>query len=90
MESKEPPKIEFPCQDYPIKVLGVNSENYQEEVLGIIENHAAGFDRSKVRVQDSRNERFLSVTVYIEATGVVQLENIFEDLKKHPSIKMVM
>ncbi|MFL0810951.1 MAG: DUF493 domain-containing protein [Agarilytica sp.] len=89
-QGQEPPKIEFPCPNYPIKVMGKASEEYREAVLEIIEVHAAGFDRTRVRIQDSSKGTFHSLTVYIEATGVDQLKNIFEDLKKHPSTKMVL
>lgn len=88
--NKEPPKIEFPCPNYPIKVLGKASDEYRDAVLDIMEKHAPGFDRSKVRIQGSSKGTFHSVTVFIEATGVEQLTNIFEDLKKHPSTKMVL
>lgn len=90
MSQQEPPKIEFPCPDYPIKVLGVASAEYHEAVLEILEIHAGGFDRTRVRIQDSRNGRFHSITVFIEATGVEQLTSIFEALKKHPSTRMVL
>ena len=90
MTQQDPPKIEFPCVDYPIKILGVASDEYQLAVLEIVERHAAGFDRSKVRVQTSKKATFHSVTVFIEATGVAQLEDIFEDLKKHPATRMVL
>ena len=90
MATQDPPKIEFPCPDYPIKVMGVASEEYYHAVLETMEVHAPGYDRSRVKVQESRNGRFHSITVFIEATGVVQLQNIFEDLKKHPATKMVL
>jgi len=90
MVSQDPPKIEFPCPNYPIKVMGVASEEYREAVLEIMEVHASGFNREQVRIQESRNGRFHSITVFIEAMGVEQLQNLFEDLKKHPSTKMVL
>lgn len=90
MAQQDPPKIEFPCPDYPIKVMGLASDEYTEAVLDIIESHAEGFDRSKVRIQASSKGTFHSVTVFIEATGVEQLQNLFEDLKHHPSTKMVL
>ncbi len=90
MSQTEPPKIEFPCADYPIKVMGKASDEYRDAVLEIIEIHASGFDRTKVRIQGSSKGTFHSVTVFIEATGIDQLQNIFEDLKKHPSTKMVL
>ena len=41
MSQQEPPKIEFPCADYPIKVMGIASQDYYDAVLAIIERHAA-------------------------------------------------
>ena len=90
MASQQPPKIEFPCPDYPIKALGLASDEYHQAVLAIFDRHAFGFDREKVRVQKSRNGRFHSITVFIEATGEDQLKDIFDDLKRHPSTKMVL
>ena len=90
MTEKEAPKIEFPCPNYPIKVLGDKSEPYKLAVLEVMEKHAPGFDRAKVTERDSRNGRFQSITVFIEATGVPQLEAIFEDLKQLPATKMVL
>ncbi len=90
MSQKEPPKIEFPCADYPIKVMGKASDEYRDAVLEIMEIHASGFDHTKVRIQGSSKGTFHSITIFIEATGIDQLQNIFEDLKKHPSTKMVL
>ncbi len=90
MADQKPPKIEFPCPDYPIKVMGEASVEYQESVLEIMEIHAPGFDRARVTVRDSRKGTFQSVTVFIEATGIDQLQNLFEDLKKLPATKMVL
>ena len=90
MSQQEPPKIEFPCPDYPIKVLGDNSDAFMQAVLAIMEKHAPGFDRSKVGNRDSRNGRFQSITVFITATGLDQLQAIFEDLKTLPDTKMVL
>jgi len=87
---KSPPKIEFPCPDYPIKVLGEASERYREIVLSVMEIHAPGFDIEKITMRDSRNGTFQSVTVFITATGIDQLQAIFDDLKKLPETRMVL
>ena len=90
MSEQQPPKIEFPCPDYPIKIMGEACEEYTVAVLAVMENHAPGFDRERVSIRESRHGRFHSVTVFIEATGVDQLQNIFEDLKKLPQTRMVL
>ena len=88
--TQEPPKIEFPCNNYPIKIIGESSESYYSRVLSVIDKHAPGFDQSKTTTRDSNKGRFLSVTVFITATGVPQLEAIFEDLKSLKETRMVL
>jgi putative lipoic acid-binding regulatory protein len=90
MSDLNPPRIEFPCADYPIKVMGDATEDLQSWVMNIMERHAPGFDEARVTVRDSRNGRFQSVTVFITATGEPQLRAIFEDLKKYDAVKMVL
>ena len=89
METRDPPKIEFPC-DYPIKVLGESGEHLYQHVLTVMERHAPGFDESRITIRDSSKSTFQSVTVFITATGKPQLEAIFRDLKTSRSVKMVL
>jgi len=84
------PKIEFPCQNYPIKVVGVMMENYEQVMVDIVRVHAEDCDIERIRVQDSSNGRFRSVTLYITATGKEQLVNIHRDLTAHPNVRMVI
>lgn len=88
--AQDPPKIEFPCPDYPIKVLGDAGEVLQQTVIEVMEEHAPGFDRTRISVRDSSGGRYQSVTVYITATGVPQLESIHAQLRTHPAIKIVL
>ena len=90
MASQEPPKIEFPCSDYPIKVLGEASDDMRAFVLETTEAYAPNFDRTKISVKESRKGRFQSVTVYITATGSDQLEAYHKALIAHPAIKTVL
>ncbi len=83
-------KITFPCEGYPIKVMGEAGAGLREFVLTVMERHAPGFDLSKVTVRDSRNGRFQSLTVFITATGEPQLKSIFADLKTSSLIRMVL
>lgn len=84
------PVIQFPCENYPIRVMGEAGPAYQGFVLEVFERHAPGFDRTKVQVRPSRNGRFESVCVTITATGPAQLEAIFVALKQNTAVKMVL
>ncbi|WP_049721161.1 YbeD family protein [Gilvimarinus polysaccharolyticus] len=86
---QEPPKIEFPCPDYPIKVLGDAGETLYSLVMTVMDEHAPGFDRERTTVRDSGKGRFQSVTVFITATGIEQLETIHQALRASPVTKVV-
>lgn len=90
MTIQEPPRIEFPCENYPIKVMGVASEAFRIHVLRVIQDHAPEFDPQSVTYQPSRNGRYESIRLSITATGVEQLERIFAALKQHSAVRMVL
>ncbi|MCW3147303.1 DUF493 domain-containing protein [Stutzerimonas stutzeri] len=84
------PKIEFPCERYPIKVIGDAGEGFRETVIEVIQRHAPDFDEATLVMRDSRNGRFLSVQVLITATGVEQLQAIHVDLRATGRVHMVL
>jgi len=85
----EPPKIEFPCL-YPIKIIGVACEQFQQIVIEVVERHTGKITEELISIRRSSKDQYLSVTVTIAATGKEQLENIFEDLKQVEHVKMVL
>jgi uncharacterized protein len=90
MSDLPPPKIEFPCAGYTIRVMGEASTHFRAHVVEVFERHASDFDREAMRIRPSRNGRFESLNIVITATGVEQLQAIFDDLKKHPAVQMVL
>lgn len=89
MSEQQPPKITFPC-DYTIRVMGDAAPDFRDVVIEVMEHHAEPVDRTRVKVKDSRNGRFMSVTVTIVATGEAQLQSIFEELKATGRVHMVL
>ncbi len=87
--AQEPPKIEFPCQ-YPIKIIGVASVDFQEIVLTAVEKHAGKISPDLVELQASKQNTYVSVRIIIRATGLDQLQKLFDDLKAIESVKMVL
>ena len=84
------PKIEFPCERYPIKVIGDAGEGFADLVVEVIQRHAPGLDSSTLRLRDSRNGRYLAVQVLITATGIEQLQAIHLDLRATGRVHMVL
>ncbi|NKB34244.1 MAG: DUF493 family protein [Pseudomonadales bacterium] len=86
---QDPPKIDFPCL-YPIKIIGKAVDDFQKSVVSAVERHTGTITADLIKVQPSRKNNYLSVTVTIAATGEEQLQSIFQDLKKIESVKMVL
>lgn len=89
MSEIEKPTIEFPCQ-YPIKVIGYAAPDFREFVVAAVSVHAPDLDAEAVEVIDSRNGRFQSIRMVIQATGEAQLQAIFQDLKQSSRVQMVL
>ena len=89
MENEESPKIEFPCQ-YPIKVMGLDVDGYSDAVIEIIRRHAPDLQDEDISFRPSRHGKYLAVNVVINASGVDQIEDIFNDLKASGRVAMVL
>lgn len=83
-------KIEFPCNDYPIKVLGETAEDYQSFVVDIVRIHAPDVDLERMTISESRNGSFTSITFFITAESEAQLKTMHDDLIQHKRIRMVL
>ena len=90
MTEQEKPKIIFPCDNYVIKIMGDAEADFQSSVEAIVESVAPGFDRSKTVSKLSAKGNFMSVNVWITATGVDQLEELHNRLKADVRVKMVL
>jgi uncharacterized protein len=87
---QEPPKIEFPCEDYPVKVMGDAGGEFHAFAVEVMVRHAADLDQARITVKGSRNGRFQSITFMITATGVDQLQALHQELIASPMTKMVL
>ena len=89
VQSEAPPKIEFPC-DYPIKVIGDASDDLVDKVLAILAKYDSSVSKKKVVENPSKNGNYCSVRVEFMATSENQLKNMFEELKTHAWVRMVL
>jgi len=90
MSNSDAPKIEFPCEDYPIKIMGDAGDALHRLVIEVMSRHAPGFDVTRIKTKDSSKGRFQSLTVWITATGIEQLEALHQELKASGIVKMVL
>lgn len=74
-----PELLEFPCE-FPIKVMGRDSQPFRTLTLAIIERHAGALPASRISERTSRQGRFLALTYTIRAESRAQLDRIYQDL----------
>ncbi|MCJ8297835.1 MAG: DUF493 family protein [Pseudomonadales bacterium] len=86
----QPPKIEFPCADYPIKVIGHNTSGFQEYVLGVMEKYDRQLDLQRVTHQDSKNGKFRSVRLFMTAQSEQQLVDLNAEFKASGKVITVL
>lgn len=89
-ENTQAPKIEFPCANYPIKVIGAAGDDFSSLVVSVVRRHAPDLDETLVDIQGSSSGRFLSVRLRILATGIEQLQAIHTDLRATGRVQMVL
>lgn len=89
LEGEDAPRIEFPCP-YPVKVLGRAHDEFEAVILEVMRRHAPDLDSETVSLRDSREGRFVALTVTITATGPEQLDALHKDLLDTGMVQMVL
>jgi uncharacterized protein len=90
MTEIESPKIEFPCPNYPIKVVGDSVPHFRAFVEGVMAKFDPQFETQHTHVRLSSKGHYLAVNVMVTATGVEQLGKIFVELKANPAVRIVL
>lgn len=81
--------LEFPC-DFPIKAVGVDTPEFRELVVTLVDRHLQSGQRKAVRINPSRNGRYISVTVTIRAESQDQLDSIYSALSSDERVIMAL
>ena len=79
----------FPCV-FPLKVMGRREDGFAQEVCQVVLRHAPDFNAGTLEMRPSRNGRYLSLTVTLNARSREQLDGLYTELSKHPMVMMVL
>ncbi len=71
--------FQFPCE-FPIKVMGRDSESFRSLTLAIVERHAGPLAAGSITERPSQQGRFLALTYTIRAESRAQLDRIYQEL----------
>lgn len=87
--SEQETLLEFPCQ-FPIKAMGRAEGDFEALIVTLVRRHVPDLAEGAVKIRDSQNGRFLSVTVTVTATSREQLDNIYRELTACEQVLMAL
>lgn len=81
-------RLRFPCV-FPLKVMGLNTEAFEQAVRTIVQRHLA---EAPVQYtgQPSSGGKYLSITATFQATSREQLDSLYCDLNGHDLVLMTL
>jgi putative lipoic acid-binding regulatory protein len=81
--------LTFPCV-FPLKVMGRREDGFAQAVSDVVMRHAPDFNAGTMEMRPSKNARYLSLTVTLNARSREQLDALYTELSKHPMVMMVL
>jgi len=81
--------LTFPCV-FPLKVMGRREDGFAQTVADVVRRHASDFNPATLEMRTSKNGRYLSLTVTLNARSREQLDALYSELSKHPMVMMVL
>jgi putative lipoic acid-binding regulatory protein len=83
------PKIEFPANDYPVKVISDTGVGNKDKIIDIVRKHAT-INEERVDERQSSNGKYTTIQLHIVATGQEQLYDINSELRATGFVHMVL
>lgn len=81
--------LKFPTE-FPVKIMGRDTPEFHAMVEEILARHVAPLNSLPVTRQPSKEGRFISVTVTINAQSREQLDALYRDLSAHELVLMAL
>jgi len=81
--------LDFPTP-FPIKIMGRREGGFAQSVMEIVLRHAPDFQPATMEMRPSRQGKYISLTVTIEARSREQLDALYRELCDHPGVVMVL
>ena len=69
----------FP-HDFPLKVMGRNTNDFRSVVLGIVQKHMGPVDATRIEERPSRDGTYLGMTFMVVANSKAQLDAMYVEL----------
>lgn len=90
MVKPEPkPVLKFPCE-FPLKVIGLEGEDFITLVTGIVRRHVPDLDDREISSRLSSNGKYRSVSFHFVASSKNQMDELYQELTANERIAWVL
>lgn len=87
--SENESKLTFPCS-FTFKIFGLANAVFEGEVLKIIRQHFPQLSEGAVSLKPSRNNKYLALSITVQATSQAQLDAVYTQLSHNQHILFVL
>ena len=81
--------LTFPCE-FNLKIFGKAESNLEIIILPILTKYVDDLKEGSLSTKESKNNKFISITVSFQANSKEQLDNIYREITKHPDVIMAL
>jgi putative lipoic acid-binding regulatory protein len=81
--------IEYPC-DFPIKAMGLSTDAIEDIFTAIVRRHLPHQQTFEIKRRDSKNGKYISITIILKAENRDQLDAVYQELSAHEKILMTL
>lgn len=85
MDDSQKPEIEYPCA-WEYKIIGLDTRQMKDAVAQVLADTAYTLDPSHI----SSGGKYVSLTVEVTVTDEAFRYRVFESLRNHSAIRMVL
>jgi putative lipoic acid-binding regulatory protein len=87
MSEEKKSALTFPCE-FPIKVFGIASDQFEEAVLTIVKKYNPDLPDTAINKRPSKDGKYFALTVLVNADSQETLDKIYQDLTASPLVLM--
>lgn len=81
--------LTFPC-DFPIKVMGKNTTQFEIDVRRVVDEHVESISADAFQSRTSGKGNYVSITITITAHSKQQIDNIYLGLNACETVLMCL
>jgi len=77
--------LNFPCE-FTIKVVGTVEANLEAIIVPVLRKNNVDIERTKISSRLSKEGKYSSFSIILEAQSQEQLDNIYRELSGNPNV----